>query len=147
VTVEEAVRARILDLAAVTALVSTRVYMLKLPQQPTLPAVRVQLVADNVEQQLRGPDGIRRGRVQVDIYAAEAAGSPYASVTAVADALDGDGLGTNASGLFGWIGDIGSPALEVLNVRYAAPRRAWYESEEKRQVRMMLDYYVEYRSG
>lgn len=146
-TVEEAIRARILDCPAVTALVSTRVYTVKLPQRPTLPAVRVAVVNDPRGQHLRGPNGARRGRVQVDAYADEASGTdPNAAANAVASAIEGDGLGENASGVFGWKGSIGSPPFEVMNVYHAAGRRVEYEAAERREVRVMLDYYVWYRT-
>ena len=144
-TVEEAVWARILALPAVAAIVSTRVYQTILPQRPTLPAVRVMLVDDPRAQHFRGPEGTRKGRVQVDAYGGGA--DPEAEAIALSAAIDGDGLGTNASGLFGWIGDIGSPPFEVLNVSYASGRKKDYEAAEKREVRVILDYYVTYREA
>lgn len=43
-TPEEAVAARLLEVTEVTSLVDTRVFVDRLPQKPTYPAVLVQLV-------------------------------------------------------------------------------------------------------
>jgi hypothetical protein len=45
--IEEALRARLIGQSGLTALVSTRVYPLGLPQNPTLPAITYALVSDN----------------------------------------------------------------------------------------------------
>lgn len=143
-TVEEAVRTRIAACAAVVALVGSRIYMDKLPQSPTYPCVRVQLISDPAGQHLRGPDRMGRARVQVDCYASEASGvDPYARATAVSEAVEGDGLGDGASGLSGWIGSIGSPAFRILDA-LPTDRKRFYDPEELRLVTMSQDYIVFY---
>lgn len=140
-TPEEAVATRLLDIAAVTAIVSTRVYVEKLPQKPTSPVVLVQLVHEPTDYHLRG--GLRdRARVQVDAYVAEAAGEDaYAKVMALADAIHGDDAG---SGLSGWRGEIGSPALTVTGI-LRIDRMRGYESAELRLWRQRQDYWVYFR--
>lgn len=138
-TVEDAVVARLLSLVAVTTLVSTRVYLEKLPQSPTYPCVRVTLVSEVGEGHLRGADALKPATVQVDCYARELSGvDPYALVTAVAAAVHGDDAG---SGLSGWSGEIGSPAARVRGCQ-RVDRRRYYDPEELRVVTMSQDYRV-----
>lgn len=145
-TVEEAITARIETLAPVIALAGDRVYLDKLPESPTYPAVRVQLIDDPLGYHLRGPDGTKRARVQVDMYAEETSGGdPYASVTALADAIDGNGKGTAATGLSGWIGDVGSPPVVVRGC-FRTNRLRRYDPDELRLLTMTHDYIVWYRS-
>ena len=54
-TISDAVCHRLRDDAGVNAFVASRVYQLKLPQQPTLPAIRVQLISEPSVYHLRGP--------------------------------------------------------------------------------------------
>jgi hypothetical protein len=145
VTVEEAILARIEDLSPVTAIVGTRVYLDMLPQGPTYPAVRVVQVSDLATQHLRGPDGMRYARVQVDHYAEDASGvDTYEVVSELWAAVYGDGFGTTASGVFGWKGTIGSPGFYISNVEDAG-RRRHYDSDERRVLTMSQDYRVWYR--
>lgn len=138
-TPEEAVSFRLLDIAAVTALASTRVYVDKLPQKPTLPAVLVQLVHEPTDYHLRG--GLRdRARVQVDAYAADTQDG-YNAVMALADAIHGDDAG---SGLSGWRGEVGSPALTITGI-LRVERTRGYEPAELRLLRQRQDYWVHFR--
>jgi len=112
VTPEQAILERILALSAVTALVSDRVFMLKLRQGETLPAVRVQLIDEGESQHLRGGAGIFQSRIQVDVYAAEdTGGDPYASASEIALAIQGDDAGSGLSGWRGFSGSAGSTGL------------------------------------
>lgn len=68
---------------------ASRIYQLKLPQTPTLPALRIQLIANPKTYHLRGPQGLERARVQVDVYGAETVRpDPYGAVGAIADVID-----------------------------------------------------------
>ena len=134
-----AVIARLRDAAPLTALVSTRVVNQHLGQNPTLPCVVAFEVDAFNGQHLRGPDGLGRARVQVE---SRAATKPV--VDAVAAAVHGDGLGPNASGLFGWMGSVGSPSFDIVNVEDAG-RRAGYDADELRQYWVQRDYIVKYR--
>ena len=144
-TVEEAITVRVSALAAVIALAGDRVYLDKLPQSPTYPAIRVQLVDDPASYHLRGPDGLSRARVQVDHYADEATASsdPYAAVAALEAATRGDGKGTSATGLSGWIGDVGSPPFVVRGC-FRTNRLRRYDPDELRLLTMSVDYIVHY---
>ncbi len=146
-TIEQAVRERLLDIPALTALVGARVYQMILPQDGVLPAVRVQRISGMQEQQLRGPDGLIKSRVQVDAYAAPgSSASWYSAVTAIADAWHGDGLGADATGLFGWIGWAGGspPVIQVKNVLLKHGGAPEYEYGERPMVRLRYDYEVHY---
>lgn len=124
-----------------------RVHMQKLPQDATFPAVRVQWIDDVVDQHLRGPQP-PRSRVQVDAYVAEASSSdPWDDIRTLADAIHGDGLGDNASGLFGWRGELGSPAIRVENVELIFRGRPLYEGDEIRLLRIQQDYRVHWRAA
>lgn len=129
--VERMVADRIAADSAVQALVSTRVYQLKLPQRPTLPAIRVQLIDEPETYHLRGEDSVTRARVQVDAYVWEVGVTdPYASVEAVADAardaLVGEPFTTG--------GRTGSAFRETRSVIY--------EGEELRLIRVTQDFTV-----
>ena len=145
-TIEQGIHERLLSLSPVTALVGSRVYQLKLPQKPTLPAIRVQQISEADEHHLRGRDGVVRTRIQVDAYAHESAADPYATATAVAAAVHGDGLGPGASGLSGFAGGVGgSPSsLQILFAERVA-RVPEYESDELRLVRIRQDYMVTWK--
>lgn len=139
----EVVIARLQAVGAVTALVGTRIYQLKLPQSPTLPAIRVQEIDVIDRHHLRGREQLVRTRVQVDAFVAESSGAdPLATVHTLADAIHGDGNGPNASGLDGWIGEIGSPPVaKVLGV-FRKDRADSYEADVLRVVRTRQDYMV-----
>lgn len=135
-TVEDVVCERLASDTAVAALVGTRVYQLILPQKPTLPAVRVQLIDDPSLYHLRGSEDTARARVQVDAYADEMqSADPKATADAVAAAVHAalSGQRFMASG---------SPApLEVLGA-FRDARRTLYEADELRLVRVSQDYLI-----
>lgn len=134
--IEQAVLRKLLATAAVTALVSQRVYQLKLPQGPTYPAIKVQLIDRGATHHLRGGSKTFRTRVQVDSYAYEASGTdPYAVVSTVADAvfdaLDGKAPFTTTS-----------PSDLRVTGAFLIDRTPGYESEELKIVRLREDYWV-----
>lgn len=128
-------------MADVTSLVSVRIYQLRLPQKPTLPAIRVQLISEPTDYHLRGGSGMYRSRVQVDAYAVEASGqNPYVTATDLGEAIHGDDAG---SGLSGWTGLVGgSPAQLRIHAIQRVDRQVGYEDEELREVRDRQDYLV-----
>ncbi|HEX8030275.1 MAG TPA: DUF3168 domain-containing protein [Vicinamibacterales bacterium] len=141
-TIEQIVVERLLSIVAVTSLVSTRVYLDKLPQSPVYPCVRVTLIDELEDYHLRG-GGLKTVRIQVDGFAKELSGiDPYAMAAAVSDAIHGDDAG---SGLSGWIGEFGSPALQV-QACLRVDRRRYYDPEELRVLTMSQDYRVTYRA-
>lgn len=140
-TPEQAVVQRLLELPAVVALVASRVYQLKLPQSPTLPAIRVQLISEPTSYHLRGGSGMYRSRIQIDAYAAERSGAdPYGAAVDVADAIHGDDAG---AGLSAWQGNTGSspPSLRI-HACMRVDRQVGYDAEELREVRVRQDYLV-----
>lgn len=130
--------ARLHQLSDVTALVGSRIYLDKLPQNCTMPAVRVQLVDEPTDYHLRG--GQRdHARVQVDAYAREVSGGDtYATAMALANAIHGDDAG---SGLSGWAGEVGSPAMTITGI-LRIDRTRDYDPEELRTLRQRQDYWV-----
>lgn len=144
-TVEEVIAARLATLAPVIALVGARVYLDRLPQAVTYPAVRVQLIDDLRGYHLRGENQPQQARVQVDAYVNEASGvDPYAQVASLADAIDGDGKGPAASGLSGWKGRVGSPPFVVLSCFRANRLRPRYDPDELNVLTMTQDFLVTY---
>lgn len=137
-TSELAICARLLATSAVTAIVGTRVWEIALPQEPTLPAIRVQLISDPVGYHLRGPDGASRSRVQVDAYVSERAASavddPGANLNVLADAID-DCLG-------GQVFTAGSPIEIRVTGVFRQNRSKMRETDELRYLRVMQDYIV-----
>jgi hypothetical protein len=129
-------RLRILSLAAVTALVSTKVYGGMLEQSVVPPAVLVQRVGEVARGHLRGGNRLWITRIQVTSVAM----SRSAAVT-LDQAIYGDGAG---SGLAFWIGGIGSPAVDV---RLCDPAGVVedYVAGELRQWRVLRDYLVHHR--
>lgn len=119
-----------------------RVWMLKLPQDPTLPAARVQLIDDPEEYHLRGGSAWGIARVQVDAYAPEASGlDPYTQAAQLADEINGDDAG---SGLSGGIWEAaGSPSFRVTGCR-RVDRRSSYDPDERRIVGVRQDFMVHY---
>lgn len=145
-TLTEAVRTHLLTLSAVTALVGTRIRVLTLGQNDTSagPAIRLQQIGGAEEMHLRGSVGVRRSRLQVDAYAQQGAAdglNSYASASAVADAVHGDGAG---SGLCAFTGTVGG-SFEIDVILPASDVREMYEGDELRQVRLSRDYWVWYR--
>src|SRR4051812_29305383 len=90
-TITDAVCTYLAGEARVAAFVGARVYQLKLPQQPTLPALRVQLIAEPSIYHLRGFMNAWMALVQIDAYASEfnpAFPDPYDQVEQIAAAVD-----------------------------------------------------------
>jgi hypothetical protein len=138
VTVDQAVRERLLSLTPVTALVATRVYCVILPQGSNLPAIRIQRIGQIEPMHLRGPVGVYRSRVQVD-----SVGVSKASCDAVDLAVQGDGLGGYASGLMGFKGTVGSPPFFIHAV-LPLDVRDLYDAEELRQFKVSRDFEVHF---
>lgn len=65
----KAIKARLTAHSGTDALVGGRIYPLRLPQGPTYPAVRYQVISAPRTQLMGGPVGEVHARVQVDCYA------------------------------------------------------------------------------
>lgn len=136
-TVDAAIRLRLLSLASVTALVNSRVFTVILPQGVTLPAICVLRVGQLEPIHLRGPiNDAFRARVQVNMVAPS-----KASLDALDLSVHGDGLGSYASGLKGFRGTIGSPAFNVHLIEPAEVGDL-YTPGELREFGVRRDYFV-----
>ena len=132
-SVEEAIADRLAANAGVAALVGTRVWQLKLPQRPVLPAVKVQLVDEPTENHLRGAEDTTFARVQVDCYGAETGvADPYGAVADVAEAVNAALCGTSPV-------TIGDRRIQSVT---RVLRRAMFEAAELRLVRITQDFEV-----
>lgn len=81
-TAEESLKARLGAVSGVTDLVSTRVYPVKLPQGPTLPAVTYQRISTIKESAMGNDAGISRTRFQVTCWA-----ETYSALKGVSEAV------------------------------------------------------------
>jgi hypothetical protein len=143
----EIVRYRALAIAAVAALVSTRVYCGLLPQNTRAAAVRISMIAGAPEGlHLRGRTGVVTDRVQVDAYAASDAADPLGQARALMTALCGDTAGSEPTGLIGWFGSIGSPSTRVDLIEPASQPIEQYQPDELRLWVVSQDMYVHYRA-
>jgi hypothetical protein len=134
-----AIRARLLAMSPVTSLVASRVWTGILPQEPAVPAAVVTEISEVPGTHLRGPMATTESRVQVDAWA-----TTKASADALAEAINGDGLGSSATGLRGWVGSLGSPAFDVQAI-LPGDARTEYFADEKRLWRVSRDYRVFWR--
>jgi hypothetical protein len=127
------IRDRLLDISAVTSLVSTRIYTQHLPQSPVLPAVLIERVDEMQTSHLRGGNSLVVTRIQVTSVA-----SSRAAAAAVDEAIQGDNAG---SALAHWSGTEGSPGTPV---RWVQPFGAHegYDPDELRQYRIHRDFRV-----
>lgn len=133
-TAAEVVRARLLSISAVTALVGQRVRTLVLAQNETLPAIRVQRVSESEAMHLRGSVGLRVARVQVDSYA-----STFAAARSLDAAAHGDGAG---SGLCGFSGAVGSAWVRGI---FPMAVQDMFEKDNGREFyRVTRDYEVQF---
>lgn len=90
-----ALHERLTDAAAVSALVSTRVYPVIVPQDAPLPYIRYQIVADPRPEHMKGYNGTRQTRVQLDCFAptyGAARELSKAVIDALAEAADYGGV-------------------------------------------------------
>lgn len=143
-TIEQAVYERLLTLSPVTALAGTRIRQLILRQGEVLPAVRLQKIGtDMVQQHQRGPLVDRVSRIQIDAFV-EVVGEWYTVASQLMEAIHGDGLGPNATGIFGFSGVISG--LTVNNVRFAGGAGPHFEHGERRIARLQRDYFVDWKA-
>lgn len=141
-TVEEAVIARLYADLPVKALVNNRIYQLILPQDPTLPAIRVQLIDEPEHYHLRGVQNVYRARVQTDAFGSSTVTGAYGLVVDLADAVN-DAM--RAEPPYEEL-DVGSPVtgVSILGTMRDS-RRVMYEAEEIRAIRVLQDFMVIYR--
>jgi hypothetical protein len=131
-TITDAVCRWLLEAPAVAAMVGARVYQLKLPQQPTLPAIRVQLIAEPARYHLRGVVNAWEALVQVDAYANEfdpAYPDPYDRVQTLAAVIDETVSGQTTT-------------LDTIAIVgcFRDSRMPLYEPQALREARILQDY-------
>ncbi len=68
-TVEDAVFSRLTAFAGLTALIVSRIYPVRIPQNPTYPLASYQKISDVPEHAMGADAGVRRARVQVSAWA------------------------------------------------------------------------------
>jgi hypothetical protein len=133
------VRYRLLAVSGVTALLGTRIYVLKLPQSPSYPVALIQLVSLVDEYTHDGDAALGVSRVQVDVFAQEASGAdPYATAVAAADAIHAALSGISFDGS-------GSPVDLEISGAFRMNRQTAYEPDALRVVRVLQDYRVQWR--
>jgi len=110
----------------VAALISARMYPLKLPQNPTLPAIVYTKISGFREHDMDG-SSIAAPRIQFDCYADDFPGSK-----ALADAV--------RKRLDSYTGPVGSPA-DTVHFAYLLDERDFYEDDTER-FRTLLDFEV-----
>lgn len=140
----ELTRSHLLTLAAVTALVSTRIYTTLGKPGSMYPYVIVRDVDDFEGSHLRGTDGVIRARVQVDAVMTTKTGQDAHTVCAnVLAACDGAGDGTGLAGFAGTV--VGSPGVDVLGILRDRGVPDRFEGQEQEVLLMGRDYMVTYR--
>ena len=140
-TVDRAVRRRILDITGVTALVSAAsVTTLIWQENRAGTAIRVTRISDLTDAHLRGT-GAARARVQVDVTAPTKDG-----VDALMALVHGDFVSGVATGLQGWTGTVtdGSEQLDISSILPDIGRDV-FDAEERKQPITTRDYFVTYR--
>jgi hypothetical protein len=136
VTASGAVIIRLKQIAALTSLVGSEIWPIKFKQSQAWPAVRVTQIGRDEPMGLRGPVNLLSSRVQVDVAA-----TTKVSADAVMDAVHGNGQGPSATGVNGWRGSLGSPALSIKGV-FALDEGEDFDSQELNVYRKRRDYRV-----
>ena len=100
--IEEAVRWKLVNVAGVSALVSTRVYSSELPQKPTYPAVIYERVDSQRDYTLSGPSGFVTSTFQLRAYAETYGGAKTLAVKIrqSINGMEGTILGVRLLGVF-----------------------------------------------
>lgn len=125
--IEDAIRARLIASAEVAALVAERIWPMKLPQGPVLPAVvyqRISTTTDGVA--MESPVGPVRSRVQITAWA-----GTFSGARALAEAVQ--------IGLNGWSGTAGGESVRLARLVN------WlddYEPGPPERYRVISDFYV-----
>lgn len=140
-TAAELVRTRLVGLSPVTALVpAVRITNGVFHQDTTLGAIRVNDISEGLEDfHLRGPVDRHVSTVQVDCVAAS-----LASANAIADAVHGDGLGSSATGLSGFVGSVSSTTVDAVRPQF---KHQYFDAEERRQWVHVRRYEVQWRGA
>jgi hypothetical protein len=146
-TLGDAIKARLVAITPLVALVGQRVFELVLPQNEKRTAVRFFVIGQPRPTHIRGPVNQFSQRVQVDSYVPIGGLDPLGEVNAIAAAVMGDGLGASATGLAGWHGTVvESPgAVHIFDVDVTADGQGLVEMDEIRRLRIRQEYRVHWR--
>lgn len=134
--------ARMKQVPAVTALVGQRVHNVALPQSPTLPAIRVQLIGDPEMSHLRGGVALFRSRVQVDIVV-RFAGSYETQARTIDAAVMGNRAGSSVAYWKGRIAEM--DVLGILPPESNSGARGIVDAEDVSQYKVTRDFIVHHR--
>lgn len=139
-----AVRAFVLADPAIAAKIGGRLWPIKLPQHPTLPAMTIQRISGVRFATLRGQAGLARPRYQFDVWVREGTGSAAAECQLIGRLLLARLEGTNVE-------------LEDASVSPAVARRFAFEFIDDEDsfeqdvdgglFRYQADYYVFHHTG
>ncbi len=137
-TVIEGLRSFLLAQTSIGALVSERVYPLRLPQKAVLPAIVLTRITEINDAHLRGPNDLARARIQVDAWAQTFDGA-VALGTLCQQRMDGY-QGT-------WT-DNGSPAslIRVQAIFHETASDLFEEDINGGSCRQSTDFFVHYVS-
>jgi hypothetical protein len=137
--IEVAVLMHLLAQSPVISVVGTRGYQLRLPQKPTLPALRTQLIGEVEMVTLKGDlTNLFAARVQVDLWTNETdGGDGYTTARDGGVAIRNALMLTSAGGQ---VFSVGSPAEIAVSSVELLDRTIEYEPEEFRQIRLRQDF-------
>jgi hypothetical protein len=118
-TIEEALYSYLSTYAGLVALIGTRIYQVRLPQTPTLPAVTYMRVS---APRLQAFDGTAKttARFQLSAWATSYAGAKAVAAQLVA-ALD------SYSGTMGGVGGVPCDCTVINDVDLVDPETGWYQ--------------------
>lgn len=128
------VRTRLLAIAAVTALAGTRVYAGAWPQAPSASSVLLRMIGRVEQSHLRGGVDLMQARVQAHYMATNRSGA-----VALANAAEGDGLG---SGLVRFTGSVGG--VRVAAIFHGGTDREEFHGDEILKFEVLRDYLIHY---
>ena len=118
--IEAGLQAKVANDPTVSGLCGTRVYPVKLPDSPTLPAVTYQGISTNPDSTMDGPSGFVEVRLQFDCWG-ETYGDAKTLQDAVRLALDGyTGLLSDGTAVFNVMLDTASDLYEPDSRLYRA---------------------------
>jgi hypothetical protein len=138
-TMLEAVRARLLQVPEVVALVGDCVTLLISQQSPASRAIRLQEISRVDSAHLRGADDLRTSRIQVDVFVKKGDGDAYAVAHDITDAVRGDFVGGVPTGLVGFRGVVGDVAITSVT---GGIQREMFDADELQVVRVLSEYFV-----
>lgn len=124
--------------------VGTRFYPVKLPQNPTLPAITIQRITGVRANKLKGPASLVDARYQIDIWAREGSGSAFKTTQRIGRrlALLLDGRTTTL------LDDEVSPAVpRIVAFRLETDQDLFEPDVNGGIYRYSADYFITYQTG